>query len=82
MSFESLLYDQGQAPDIVDETGAPGTTYLGWVLPGTVATAEPKFKIKKISVLNGITITTWANGNREFNNIWDNRGALIYSFLK
>ena len=82
MSFENLLIAQGEPPDIVDETGAPAVTYLGWVLPGTVATNQPNFKIKRITNAAAITITTWADGDTEFNNIWDNRAALVYSFLK
>lgn len=82
MSFESLLYDQGQSPDIVDESGAPAVTYLGWCSPGTVATIEPKFKIKRVSVNAGITTTEWANGNRNFDKVWDNRAVLPYSFIK
>lgn len=82
MSFESLLYDQGQAPDMVDEIGAPAVTYLGWVLPGTVDPSEPKFKIKKVSVAAGITKTEYAKGNRNFDNVWNDRAVLPYSFLK
>jgi hypothetical protein len=82
MPFENLLYLQGAAPDIVDEAAAPAVTYLGWVAPGTVDPSEPKFMIKRISVAAGITKTEWANGNRDFTNIWDNRAALPYSYIK
>lgn len=81
MSYESLLIDDARTPDIVDETGAPAVTYLGWVKPGTVDTSEAKFKIKRITVDAGITKTMWANGNRKYTNIWDQRGALNYSFI-
>ena len=82
MSFESLLIDQGQAPDIIDESTAPATTYLGWCLPGTVATNQAKYKLKRISNAAGITKTEWANGDQLYDNIWDDRAIIPYSFLK
>ena len=82
MPFESALYWQGQAPDIVDEFAAPAVTYLGWVSPGTVDPSEAKFMIKRISVNAGVTKTEWANGNRLFTNVWNNRAALQYSYIK
>jgi hypothetical protein len=81
MSFEALLIDENRPPDIVDESGAPAVTYVGFALPGTVDTSEAKFKIKKITAVAGITKTMWANGNRNYNNIWDNRAAIPYSYL-
>jgi hypothetical protein len=82
MSFESLLIDDNRPPDIVDESAAPATTYIGWVSPGTVDPSEPKFKIKRITVAAGITITNWANGNRNYDKIWNDRAALPYSYIK
>jgi hypothetical protein len=81
MSFESLLIDQGEIADIVDET-VVGVTYMGWCLAGTTATNQAKFKIKRVSANAGITITEYAGGNRDYSKIWDNRVGLQYSFLK
>lgn len=81
MSFESLLIDENRPPDIVDESAAPAVTYVGFCTPGTVDTSQARFKIKRITVNAGITVTTWANGTREYKNIWDNRAVLPYSYL-
>jgi hypothetical protein len=82
MSFEALLIDENRAPDIVDESGAPAVTYLGWVVPGTVDPSEAKFKIKRVSVAAGITTTHFADGNRNYDKVWNDRAALNYSYLK
>ena len=82
MSFEALLIDDNRPPDIVDESAAPATTYIGWVTPGTVDPSEAKFKIKRVTVAASITTTMWAEGNRNYDKIWNNRAALNYSYLK
>lgn len=83
MAFETLLIEQGAAPDIVDDTGIGGITYVGFAAPGTASTADAKFLIKRITVAGTITKTEYANGNRNFDKIWDNRatGAYVYSFI-
>lgn len=81
MSYEALLIDENRPPDIVDESGAPMVTYVGFCTPGTVDTSQPRFKIKRITANAGITITMWANGTREYKNIWNDRAALPYSYL-
>lgn len=54
--------------------------YLGYALPGS-ATSSPVWLIKKMSydVSNRFTGSTFADGNSEFDNIWDNRASLTYS---
>lgn len=81
MAFEQYLIDQGQSPDIVDES-TPNITYIGWCDPGTQSTLEPKFKIKRIETALGITKTFWANGEKQTDKIWDNRATYTYTFLK
>lgn len=81
MSFESQLIEQGLIADIADES-VVGTTYMGWCLPGTTGTDQAKFKIKRITVVAGITKNEYAGGNQDYDKVWDNRADLQYSFIK
>jgi len=59
------------------DSGDSNITYVGDAVPGT-ATNEAKWRIMKIDKTTG-TVITWADGNGEFDNIWDNRESLSYS---
>jgi len=52
-------------------------SYIGKALPGT-STSSSLWKIAKIDTTSGISIK-WADGNSNFDNIWDNRASLTYS---
>jgi hypothetical protein len=62
---------------IIDESVA-GTTYFGWASPGS-STASAVWKIMKMVESAGVTSTTRADGDMEYNNIWDDRASLTYS---
>lgn len=51
--------------------------YLGFANPGT-ATSSALWRIKKIDTTSG-TVTTFADGNDLFDNVWDNHASLSYS---
>ena len=53
------------------------TFYLGKAAPGT-ATNSASWQIIKIDESAG-TVTTWADGNIDFDNVWDDRQSLSYS---
>lgn len=61
--------------DFVDAT----TMYKGEATVGTLD-SEPLWRIQKMvtAVDDDVTIT-WADGNAEFDNIWNNRASLTYS---
>jgi len=59
------------------EEASSTIAYLGKALPG-VLSSEALWRISKIDTSSGI-ITTFADGNSNFDNIWDNRAALSYS---
>ena len=61
---------------VVDSVTAT-TFYLGKATPGT-ATSSASWQIMKLDESAG-TVTTWADGNTDFDNVWDNRQALSYS---
>jgi len=61
----------------LDQVGA-SPTYLGEAQPGTITSAA-SWRIRKI-VENGPDVTiTWADGDEDFDNIWDDRLSLSYS---
>ena len=67
----------------VDEEDAGDTLYIGDALPGTV-NGSATWSIKKIVFTEDVggntdAVTTWADGNSNRDNIWDNRLSLIYS---
>jgi hypothetical protein len=59
-----------------EEVGS--TTYIGWAAPGT-ANSDPAWRIMRI-VYSGSNFTiTHADGNVEFDNVWDARAVMDYS---
>jgi hypothetical protein len=70
-------------PDpIIDEASAT-VTYKGWAPLGTPQ-ANAEWKICRITKANatapfGVIITEWADGNQDYDNIWNNRATLAYS---
>ena len=52
-------------------------SYLGRAAPGT-ATSAASWQIRKIDENSG-TIITYADGDADFDNVWDNRESLSYS---
>lgn len=66
-----------EAIPILDEVST-SLTYVGWAVLGT-ATSSPKWKIIRITKSGTITLTEYADGNMNYDNVWDNRAALTYS---
>jgi len=59
----------------IDTTSTAGYTYIGQAAAGTAQSAA-SWRIKLIDSYGNIT---WAGGNANFANIWNNRTALTYS---
>lgn len=66
------------APDdnvIIDDTG--GTyTYFGFAAPSS-ATSAARWKIKRLTIATNVF--QLADGNDQYDNVWDNRASLSYS---
>lgn len=62
---------------IIDESTA-GTTYIGFAVPGT-ATSAASWQIQRVVEASSITTVTYADGNANYDNVWDNRASLSYS---
>ena len=61
----------------IDEASST-ITYAGYAAVGT-ATSAASWRIKRISISGTVTSITFADGDANYNNIWDNRAALSYS---
>lgn len=60
----------------IDEVSA-ALSYIGYALPGS-DNADPVWKIAKISVSGTVTTIQYADSNKEFDNVWDDRASLTY----
>jgi hypothetical protein len=72
-------------PDVVDETGVNGITYLGYWSPGPLSNNQlttNRYQIRRVTVTGNITITEFADGTASFDKIWSARSIYTYSLLK
>lgn len=77
-SFVRLVNGAIPSPELAVQIDAVAPiTYIGKAVPGS-ATSAAVWSIKKIDETSG-TFITWASGNANFNQIWDNRASLSYS---
>lgn len=77
LSDGSLSTDSRQLALQFDDAGS-GVSYLGEAVAGT-ATSAASWRIKRITDTAGDIAQEWADGDINFNNIWNNRAALSYS---
>lgn len=61
----------------VDDAGG-GVSYVGKAKAGT-ATSLPRWQIKRVTIVVTDSVVEWADGDNQYDNIWDNRAALVYS---
>jgi hypothetical protein len=61
----------------LDDVGG-GVSYIGEADPGT-SLASALWRIKRITDVGKDTSIDWADGNGNFDNVWNNRLALAYS---
>jgi hypothetical protein len=71
LSEDSMAY--ARQTDFVGED----VIYKGEAEAGTL-TSSPYWRVRKITILNDDISETWADGNTNFDNIWDNRASLTY----
>lgn len=59
---------------------ASGTvTYVGKAAPGLGTSASEWQILRLTSDISGNLTVEWADGNAEFDNVWDNRASLSYA---
>ena len=61
----------------VDEASTT-VTYVGYAAAGTNA-ASALWRIKRMTVSGNVTTIEWADGNTNFDNVWNNRASLTYT---
>ena len=61
----------------IDDVGG-GVSYVGRAKPGT-ATSDPKWQIRRVTITAPDSVVEWADGNNDYDNVWDDRLALSYS---
>jgi hypothetical protein len=66
----------GYATRIDEDT--PTITYVGKAVPGT-ATGAGTWQIQRLTDTGSGLTVEWADGDDEFDNVWDSRGGLSYS---
>lgn len=60
------------------EEASSTVTYVGFAAPGS-STASAVWRIFRITTTSTTLIKVFADGNRNYDNIWDNRASLSYS---
>lgn len=65
---------------ILEYDGSNNPIYIGYAIPGSIASSAT-WRIKKMTydIVNNPTNIQWADGNTNFDNIWDNRATYSYS---
>lgn len=75
----SILMSGGVAYAQVVDVVSEFLIYKGWAAVGSL-TSAPSWRIQKIVIGFDDDVTkTWADGNAEFDNIWDDHLSLVYS---
>ncbi len=62
---------------LLDDAGG-NTYYVGRAVPGT-PTTEASWEIRKLLTLGNNIEILWADGDGNYDNVWDNRASLSYS---
>lgn len=68
---------EAQPAPIVDVVGG-GITYYGHAPLGT-RQSDAAWKVIRVKVTGGITITEYAGGDMRYDSIWNDRATLLYS---
>lgn len=66
----------GDYDTMLDDTTTANMTYVGYAVPGS-STASAVWRIKRIDATTGLAIR-FADGNANFDNVWNNRASLSY----
>lgn len=63
---------------VLVDSSVSGTTYVGIGMMGSVE-SDAVWQIFKVSTASGITKVQFADGDENYNNVWDDRDSLTYS---
>lgn len=71
------VVETGSLITLVDEASAT-VTYVGYASPGTLE-ASSTWKIQKITISGSITTVLFAEGDDNFDKVWNDRASYTYS---
>lgn len=76
---ELLTIGFGALTERLENDGSGLPLFHGFARPGT-ATSAAGWRIKKFTYTNSVvTLIQWADGNGDFDNVWNDRSGLSYS---
>lgn len=70
------VLSSGELTFLLDDSVSP-VLYMGWAAPGSLE-SEAKWRICKADTSSGVSMK-YADGNTNFDNVWENRTELSYS---
>lgn len=65
-------------PEPIIDVASASVTYKGWAPLGT-ATSAAKWKIIKYNKVGNVTTPQYADGDMNYDNVWDDRASISYS---
>ena len=74
---DSVTSQSFEEKKLIDEV-SESLTYIGSAAPGT-STSLSAWKISRLQITGSITALEFADGNKQYDNVWDNRASLSYS---
>jgi hypothetical protein len=63
---------------LLEDDGGAGIIYKGYALVGSTPDA-PLWAIERIQKVGDVDVHNWADGDKLFNNVWNDRESLSYS---
>ncbi len=64
---------------IIDDITTLNVTYIGKAIIGT-SESDASWQIQKLDESSGMMKKTWADGNNNYDNVWNNRATtIVYS---
>lgn len=77
-AVEVIVSDGAGVIDKTDDISTPGSIYVGCAPSGSLS-SDSTWQILRVDTIAGGIETFYADGDNQFDNIWDNRTGLSYS---
>ena len=71
-------FSRGARQDVVLLDEQPSVTYVGYASP-SASQSNPVWKIKRLLTTGTVLAVEFADGNPNYDNIWNDRASLTYS---
>ena len=67
----------GSQKALITDVASASITYIGEAAIG-MAQSSPFWRIRKLTTTGNIVVTTWADVDEEYDNVWNDRATLTY----